>query len=345
MIHPNWQHVRTTDIKPIDLSKTWVVRMCSNPARYRSRYDAHHIQSKFLQDSGAQVVTVEIAYGGREFEVTEPNDPNHVQLRAEYEELWLKEWGWNIGMQRIPQKNWEKVIFIDNDIRFTHPTWLSETAHQLESHRVVQPFKEAFDMGPRHELITKHRSFASMYHENMFYPPRGAGYSTGYYGVTETKGQFWHPGYAIAFRREVFEGGGIQVFTGGLLGAGDHHMWLAMVGCAASSMPAGVHPRYRKDVMDWQDDADREIQGDIGFCDGGIIHLWGGPKAKRKYIERWDIIVETQLSMEDIRVDFQGLPEIVVKDARTRRARDLCRAYLRQRDEDSNYLDPQDIKL
>lgn len=343
MIHPNWQHIRTEDIKPIDLSRVVVVRMVSNPVRYLSRYNAHRVQSKFLEDSGAQVVTVEVAYGKREFEVTERGNPWHVQLRTEHEEVWLKEWAWKVGMERIPIPNWNKVIFLDNDITFTNPTWLSEVAHQLETYRVVQPFYEAYDLGPNSEILQKHRSFASMYHENNFNPPQGPGYSTGYYGVTATKGVFWHPGFAIAFRREVFDH--MTLFTGGLLGAGDHHMWLAMVGCADRSVPKGVHPRYREAVMNWQEDADREIKGDIGFCHGGILHRWGGSKLKRYYVPRWDIVIEVQASMDDVRVDHNGLPQIIVKDNRTRRMRDLFRGYLRARDEDSITVDDSERKL
>jgi hypothetical protein len=331
----DWQHIRTRDIRPIDLSHTYVVTMCSNPARYRSRYDAHRVFIKNMHDAGAQVVVVEVAYGQRPFEVTEAGNPFHVQLRSEHEEIWLKEWAWNIGMNRIPDKAWEYVIFSDNDITFTKPTWLSETVHQLQSHMVVQPFSYATDLGPNHELLKTYNGFAFSYHQNMFHPPQFAG-TGGYYGAE--KGEFWHPGFAMAYRREVFEGAGMPgLLTAGMLGAGDHHMWLAMIGEAQRSLPGKISPGYKKAVLDWQADAERVINRDIGYCAGTILHTWGGPKAKRFYVSRWSIIEECQSDPStDVIVDWQGLPQLKVTNPRQRRQRDLFRNYFRVRDEDSN---------
>lgn len=329
-----WQHLRTKDIKPIELSKAWVVTMCSNPGRYRSRYDSHRHFVKHMADSGANLLVVEVAYGKRPFEVTEPGNPNHVQLRSEHEEVWLKEPCQNIGMRRIPDPEWEYVIFSDNDISYANPIWLSETVHELQSHLVVQPFSQAQDLGPNYEIIQTHNGFAASYHVNNFHGPQGAGHG-GYYGYGLKK--FWHPGYAMAFRREVFEGGAMPgLLETGVLGSGDHHMWLAMIGEAWRSMPKGVSEQYSAEVMRWQGDSERVIKRDIGFVPGTIFHEWGGPKKKRFYVPRWDIIEECKFNpLTDIRKDWQGLPQLVVEDARQRRQRDLFRKYFRMRDEDS----------
>lgn len=336
-----WQHRRTSDIRPIELQHTWVVTMCSNPGRYRSRYDAHRRFIKHMSDSGAQVVVVEVAYGKREFEVTEAGNPLHVQLRSEHEEVWLKEPCWNIGLSRLSQIDplWAEVIFCDNDITFMHPRWLNECVHQLQSHMIVQPFSKVIFMGPDNnpeveaDGTPKVKSgFAYMYHQNMFQSPKGSGYG-GYYGAE--KGGFWHPGFCMAFRRECFEGAGLTgLLEVGVLGAGDHHMWLSLISQAERSLPAKVHPNYRQAVLDWQKDADRVIKGDIGYCEGMIAHTFGGPEQLRFYVDRWALLGDFDPA-KDIRRDWQGLPQLVTEDARQRRLRDMFRAYFRKRAEDS----------
>jgi hypothetical protein len=346
----DWQHVRTLDIENIDLEHTWVVTACSNPVRYRSRFDAHRRFVKHMADSGAQLVTVEVTYGEREYEVTETGNPLHVQLRTEFEEIWLKEWMWNVGMKRVGEvdPNWKYIIFCDNDITFTHPRWLSETVHQLQTYMVVQPFQRVMFMGPDNnpELDKDGRpkmrhSFAYMYHQNNFMPPQQAGMG-GYYGA-ET-GEFWHPGFAMAFRRECFEGGGLPgLLTVGALGAGDHHMMLCVIGEGARSLPGKIHPNYRKAVMNWQADAERVIKGDLGYVEGLIQHTYGGPEEKRYYVDRWAILEVDDAENpttgfdpeKDIRVDWSGLPQLVVETKRQRRLRDVLRKYFRAREEDS----------
>jgi hypothetical protein len=333
-----WQHVRTKDVKPIDLSRVHVVTMISNVARFRSRYDAYRRFAKHMHDSGAQLTTVEVAYGKREFEVTDKDNPRHVQLRTEHEELWLKEPAWNIGLRSLPQ-DWQYVIFLDADITFTNNLWLSETVHQLQTYMVVQPFAHALDMGPQHEVIQKHNGFAWSYHQNMFQAPQGAG-TGGYYG-SEPGRPFWHPGYGIAFRRECFEGGGLEgLLTTGILGSGDHHMWLALIGEAHRSLPGKISDGYRKQVLSWQADAERVVKRDIGYTPGTILHTFGGSKRKRFYVERWSILEEQEFNPDtDLRTDWQGLPQLVVTNDRQRKLRDLCRAYFRARDEDNPNID------
>lgn len=347
MADQEWKHLRTKDIKPIDLSHTYVITMCSNPARYRSRYDAHRRFVKHMADSGAQLIVVEVAYGMRPFEVTEAGNPFHVQLRSEFEEVWLKEWCQNRGLKELfhIDPNWEHVIFSDNDITWTSQRWINETVHQLQSHMVVQPFRQMIDLGPNNEILLNesgspaiHNSFAYMYHENNFQPPEGAGYSTGYYYGGESKGKFWHPGYAMAFRRECFEGGGLPgLLTTGILGSGDHHMWLCLIGQGQKSLPQGIHPNYRKEVMRWQADCERVVKRDIGFVDDLATHAWGGPKPNRNYQGRWEIITSCNYDPEEfIRLDHQGLPQLIVQTPDQIRFRDLARNYFRVRQEDDS---------
>ena len=67
-----------------------VLTAISNPQRFRSRYELFWAFEKRVRDAGAILHVAEVAFGGRPFEVTVPNNPNHLQLRTNFE-LWHKE--------------------------------------------------------------------------------------------------------------------------------------------------------------------------------------------------------------------------------------------------------------
>jgi hypothetical protein len=132
-------------------------------------------------------------------------------------------------------------------------------------------------------------------------------------------------------------------YTGGplidypcVIGAGDHHMILAIIGHAEKSVPEGIHANYTKAIEQWQKSMLDFTKKDIGFVDGSILHHWHGKKANRRYWQRWDILKNNDFNPEtDIRRDHQGLMVLVVKDERQRRLRDHLRNYFIERNEDS----------
>ncbi len=100
-----------------------------NPRGYSSR---KRLYNEFVTYTNCEknfvLITVEIAFGDRAFEVTDSNNPHHVQLRS-WHELWHKEKGLEIGMQRIVTlyPNAEKICWLDSDIRFGNPNWVNDT--------------------------------------------------------------------------------------------------------------------------------------------------------------------------------------------------------------------------
>lgn len=141
----------------------------------------------------------------------------------------------------------------------------------------------------------------------------------------------WHTGFAISFRREVLDGMG-GLLEVGALGSGDHHMFSCMVGKGGDTCNRKLHPNYRAAVLDWQRKADRVIQGDLGHVPGTIMHNWHGPKAKRKYHTRWEILVRHQFDPTvDTTKNAQGVLELTTDKIGLR---DDIRRYFLQRSED-----------
>lgn len=145
-------------------------------------------------------------------------------------------------------------------------------------------------------------------------------------------GNQWHPGFAIAFRRDVLER--LPIFEGGVLGAGDHHMMGSLIGHADLTLPPGIGANYARDVLRWQRLATEVVRGDVGFVAGRISHGWHGSKRDRQYWSRWSILTTHAYDPDtDVYRNSQGVLEIR-GDAKPA-LRDAIRRYLLSRNEDS----------
>lgn len=316
----------------LDISKFYVIAVCSNPIRYKSRWRLlkqfeHHVRQR-----GGILLIVEQAYGNREFQVTSKNNPLHVQVRTDHE-LWHKENMINIGINHLTRYDpaWEYVAWVDADVHFQREDIFLETAQQLQHYDIVQMFSHVVDTGPQQEFIQQNSGFAYMYHQNLCNSPQKAG-EGGYYAQKST---FWHPGYAWAARRRFFDR--IQLMDQAILGAGDHHMALGLIGQAKRSLPGECSPGYKNMVMAWEKQAEFAFRRNVGFVPGLITHTWHGNKTNRKYVERWQIIKRNKFDpTTDLIRDSYGMWRLnMCHGARSIRLRDDIRIYFRQRNEDS----------
>lgn len=316
----------------LDISRFYVITVISNPVRYTRRYDLYWKFKKHMEDLGAKLITVECQFGNRGFVLTERDNPFHVQLRT-WDEIWHKENMINVAINYLSQldPDWTYVAWIDADITFHRQDIIHETAQQLQHYDIVQMFTHAIDAGPRGEPIQNHSGFMWSYINNNRYPPQGSG-TGGYYNTSKS---FWHPGYAWAARRQALAR--LPLLDSAAMGAGDHHMALALIGSAEKSLPRGISKGYRASVMNWQHVAINEIKKNVGYVDGMITHNWHGKKKDRKYRERWDILTQNQFDpLSDLVKDHQGLWRFNMNHGeRSIRLRDDFRQYFRQRNEDS----------
>ncbi len=302
-------------------SKLYVVTCISNPVRYRSRFDlytkfARHIE----QNSNAVLYTVEMAFGDRPHEITDPTNPHHIQLRSAFE-LWHKENMLNIAIQRLPLDA-EYIAWIDADIMFHRPDWVEETIHQLQHYDFVQLFSHATDLDPQFAPIKTLTGFVhDWYHGTERRDSKG-------YLVNG------HPGYAWAARRSALDKvGGLVDF--GILGSGDRHMAESLIGSVHTSYNEDVSANYKGLCHEWQRRAEKFIKRNIGYVAGTITHFYHGSKANRLYMDRWKILVDHQFDpLVDIRRDSQGLWQL---DDEKPKLRDAVRRYFRQRQEDCTY--------
>lgn len=296
------------------LDNFYVIGVCSNPVRYKSRWAQAKEFMRKIEAMGVNFFVVEATFGDRPFEITDPHNPRHIRLVSR-SEVWLKESMISVAISRLPA-DWEYVAWVDMDIEFLNKDVFCEAWHQLQHHDVIQLFSDCIDLGPNLEVIQTHKGFCYIYLQNR---------------IVKRRYEFAHPGYAWAATRDAIE------HLGGLieapLGAGDHHMALSLVSKGHLSLPAGIHPEYKKMVMDWQARAEKYIKRNIGYVPGTIFHFFGGKKKDRRYIERWDILTKNDFVPSlDLRKGSNGLLELTDRNIKLR---DDIREYFRLRNEDS----------
>jgi hypothetical protein len=310
----------------------YLVCCISNPCMYKSRYRLYFQFRKHIEEELGikNFYTVEMAFADRQFVVTEPDNLRHIRVNGN-SEVWLKENMFNIALARLP-KEAKYIAFVDADVRFLNQNIVCDTIHALQHYNVVQMFESVFDLGPRGEICQVHKSFAYCYNA-------GAPYPYGKKGHYHVKGNHsFHPGFSAAFRREVLEGIG-GFLDKAVLGSGDNHMWLCFIGKGQDSIPGGIHPEYRKMVMDYQAKCDVYVQKNIGSCPGTIVHSYHGKKSDRRYRERWSVLIENQYNpVTDVTKNLHGILELT---GNKHKLRDDIRKYFRERNED--YHDTSDF--
>lgn len=289
------------------------------------RFQAH------MEDLGVTLHIVEVVLNDAEFEVTDPHNDHHVQLRTQYE-LFHKENLVNIAFAnaiKLYGPDCKYLAWIDADLHFMAPNIVQDTIDELQRHPVVQMWSRAIDLDPDGHPIkfpgtgdTVVHSFAWCYKNLGIYNKPKLGYAT-----------LWHPGYAYAIRRDTFEAME-GLFDISILGAGDHHMAWAFVGHVHKGIHGQASEVYKKKAREHLFKIKHEVNGDLGCVDGTIIHYWHGTKGSRRYVERWSILVDNKFDPDqDLVRRADGLLELTGNNLGLR---DGIRKYFELRNDDCN---------
>jgi hypothetical protein len=333
------------------LQPLYLVLPVFNSQRYKTRWANTAEFIKYALDAGFHVVTVEAAFGERlsVFEGKNLHERHtNIILRTD-SELWIKENLLNLGVQYLPE-DWKYVAFVDPDVSFARRDIVSETLQQLQHYSVVQMFNIAIDLDPAHKPYQFNRGFVYDYKEGTPFKMQFS-QNTKLKNVKqnlkkkqinnaycddcpdgELKINYFHPGFAWAFRREAFVGlGGLIDWA--ILGAADAHMAGSYIGRCDETIHPDMHPEYRELVNIWQDRATQYIKGNIGYIDGSIYHYFHGAKKNRKYGERWKILTTNHFQPSlDLKRNWNG---IYLLTDHNLKLRDEVREYLHSRDEDN----------
>jgi len=259
--------------EPIE-DKLNVIIVVSNPCLFTRRYT---LTKEFIERverdelEHVNLYVVELVYGEQEYAITNKDNKNHLQLRSTHP-LWHKENMINLGIKKLLPENWKSVAWIDADIEFESNTWAIDTLKILNGCcDIVQLFSHCVDMDKNKLTMTCFTSFGYQYVKQNPYMSYG--------------NDFWHPGFAWAITRKLYDKLG-GLYQEGILGSSDHVM--------AQSIINNIHniisvtcPDYAESLVLFQD---KIKNARMGYVPGVIRHHFHGSKKNRKYTERWKIL-------------------------------------------------------
>ncbi|SKA84983.1 hypothetical protein SAMN02745166_01082 [Prosthecobacter debontii] len=194
--------------------------------------------------------------------------------------IWQKEALLNVALGMVPPE-YTAIAWVDSDLDFMNPHWVSQTEQALMAYDVVQPFHEAFWSHEDGSIERRH-----------------------YCSTMTGLDQQWkgHPGFAWAARREILERAE-GLYPRCVLGSGDTLM-------AAAFLDSPLWHRCeqalgtRQDLyLRWRLQLGRVS---TGYVHGQIWHEHHGSRENRRYDERIDLIRDLDC-VNAVTVDENGL--------------------------------------
>jgi len=290
---------KTNDIKyaianndPIE-AKLNVIIVISNPCLFAKRYI---LMREFVkrfeeEEENVNLFVVELIYAGQRFIVTDKNNKNHLQIKTETP-IWHKENMINLGVKYLLPANYKAFAWIDADLEFESCTWALDTLKILNGCKdVVQLFSHCVDMDAEKNNLNIFNSFCYNFTKGKTYK-------------VNNNSNYWHPGFAWAMTRKMYERVG-GLYEKAILGAGDHIMSLAFINKVEHAANDYYSEDYRNSMYEFQQKA-KNFR--MGYVPGVIRHNFHGTKENRKYGERWKTLVKFDYSpVKHITYDNKGI--------------------------------------
>lgn len=253
--------------------KLHMIICISNPCNYKKRYLlANEFIRRMRTFDDVILYVVELVYGNQPFAVTNSWNKNHLQLRTNSPPLWSKENLLNMGIKLLPS-DWKAVAFCDADVNFENIHFASDALKILNGFKdVLQLHSHCLDLDDKGVPMRVFSSFAYQFSTKQEY--------------SQKDHHFFHGGYNICITRKVYDKLG-KIYEKGILGSGDSHFFLSMIGQGEFSLGANMSPGYKKSVLEFQEKC-RGLR--LGYVPGVIRHYYHGSKVNRGYVTRWNIL-------------------------------------------------------
>ncbi len=307
---------------PID--RLYVITAIFNPTQALIRWQLYRDFANYLQQfPNVTLITVELAFidptdqldaPATRFHVTEAANPNHIQLTTR-DIMWYKENLINIGLKSLPA-NARYAAWIDADVAFTNPNWVTDTIAGLQYYQFVQMYDTCESLGPQGEILQSDGSFVYNW----------------WHGLATAK-KYGRSGGAWAARVETLQ----QIeylIDWDIVGASD---WFTTFGLT-NQVPTTTTPCRAKNQL-WITKVCCVVNGNVGYIAGTLRHFFHGYPADRGYGTRGKILTEHHFDPDrDIEYRADGLLQFATDKPRLRQ--DLL-GYFNSRKEDLVAVAPE----
>jgi hypothetical protein len=256
-----------------------------NPCNYQSLKRNYKTFAAEIRRQGIALYSAEVAYGDEPFFLAE--DEFTLRLRSN-DVLWQKERILNLLIARLPDTV-DKVAWLDADLLFTNHSWARECRLLLEQYPVVQLFDTAIHLTRSGGALGSRTGVAALATRSPELAKN--------FGVA-------HPGFAWAARRSLLLKHGLLQNV--IVGCCDGLMVMGMNGWWDNPLVACYNRPMRASFLEWGQAIFCDVQGQVGFVRGDLLHLWHGSLANRKYVERISYLNEHHFDPE---VDIAVAPE------------------------------------
>lgn len=232
----------------------------------------------------------------------------------------------NLLLQLVKE---DYVAFLDTDIIFTNPEWVTKTVSALQIYDVVQMFSHIEYLGPNYVPI-------NLTKEGYYYQYRELGGITG--GITFKKdkripdSKIAPPGGATAWRREALNKvGGLIDWC--IMGSSDFHMAAALLGGLETALQEEeFSDDYKSKCITWENRASY-LNKNVGYVPGLVYHMWHGHPLTRKFIRHKTPLYKFDYTPStDLIRNTQGIYEL---DSRSPGLRNEIYEFFKSRNEDS----------
>lgn len=258
--------------------------MLSFICSYFNFADSHKVKKNYLQFRRSfpyDITTVELALPHQDFFIEDS-----IKIRVSDENiLWQKERCLNIAIENLPS-NTDSIAWVDTDIVFDNNNLLRDTYSQLEKHKVVQLFERCYE-----------RPTVNPYNNNI-----GLGKAI----ADDLDLELPAIGFAWAFRRDVLIED--KLYDWDPVGNSDVLQMLTWLGSWGNAAILDLNMKYRKEFLLWAWDSYEKVQGDIGYVDGIVEHLYHGHHSHRRYRDRNKTLTKHNfIPSKDLRLDKNGI--------------------------------------
>ena len=270
-----------------------IIIVISNPCLYARRYIlAREFIKRMENENNIELYVVELVYKDQKYIITDKNNRKHLQLKTDIP-IWHKENMINLGVKYLLPKTWKAFAWIDADIEFESTSWADDTLKLLNgSYDIIQLWSHAVDMDEKLEGMNVFNSAGYQYIHNKNNYNRSKGIN------------YWHPGYAWAITRKAYEKMN-GLFQLSILGSGDNIMMLSLINNGLKGLNEKSSDGYKNCVIEFQKKVNNFR---FGYVPGVIRHFFHGSKKNRKYMERWQILVEHNFDpLKHLETDKLGL--------------------------------------